>query len=100
MHGAWGSTGRGKTFIDLGFRIIETALNPSQISLCIFSKKKRATFGRANPAGSVFGGTTPPVRMPMVDTGSGEKIDVMSKLLEDRNPWLDTEGEENGGANP
>ncbi|CAK9108107.1 unnamed protein product [Durusdinium trenchii] len=29
-------------------------------------------------------GTTPPVRMPMVDTGSGEKIDVMSKLLEDR----------------
>jgi len=29
-------------------------------------------------------GTIPPVRMPMVDTGSGEKIDVMSKLLQDR----------------
>lgn len=29
-------------------------------------------------------GTVPPVRMPMVDTGSGEKIDVMSKLLQDR----------------
>ena len=28
--------------------------------------------------------TVPPVRMPMVDTGSGEKLDVMSKLLEDR----------------
>ena len=28
--------------------------------------------------------TMPPVRMPMVDTGSGEKIDVMSKLLQDR----------------
>ena len=26
----------------------------------------------------------PPVRMPMVDTGKGEKLDVMSKLLEDR----------------
>ena len=28
--------------------------------------------------------TAPPVRMPVVDTGSGEKLDVMSKLLEDR----------------
>ena len=28
--------------------------------------------------------TVPPVRMPMVDTGKGEKLDVMSKLLEDR----------------
>lgn len=26
----------------------------------------------------------PPVRMPMIDTGSGEKLDVMSKLLQDR----------------
>ena len=29
-------------------------------------------------------GTVPPVRMPMVDTGKGEALDVMSKLLEDR----------------
>jgi len=28
--------------------------------------------------------TAPPVRMPMIDTGSGEKLDVMSKLLQDR----------------
>jgi ATP-dependent Clp protease, protease subunit len=28
--------------------------------------------------------TVPPVRMPMVDSGSGEKLDVMSKLLQDR----------------
>eukprot|EP00933_Yihiella_yeosuensis_P065552 TRINITY_DN69436_c0_g1_i1.p1 TRINITY_DN69436_c0_g1~~TRINITY_DN69436_c0_g1_i1.p1 ORF type:complete len:329 (+),score=83.57 TRINITY_DN69436_c0_g1_i1:58-1044(+) len=28
--------------------------------------------------------TVPPVRMPMIDTGKGDKIDVMSKLLQDR----------------
>ncbi|CAE8600649.1 unnamed protein product, partial [Polarella glacialis] len=26
----------------------------------------------------------PPVRMPMIDTGTGDKLDVMSKLLQDR----------------
>lgn len=29
-------------------------------------------------------GSVPPVQMPMIDTGNGKQIDVMSKLLEDR----------------